>query len=137
MAQILGKEFLESLLSHEVKELSRIKSQLNLAEHIPAIDNIALAVVPTEGRSSREVAEPIKSALRDSDVIFPGEGYLILLLPGTDEMGAIHILEGVSDFLGEGLKFTYAVYPEEGNTVEELLNRLKEKALRELGLRLD
>ncbi|EDP75996.1 hypothetical protein [Hydrogenivirga sp. 128-5-R1-1] len=136
MAQIVKKEFLESLLTHEIKELSRIKAQLNLAEHVPAIDNVTVAVVPVRGKAVEEVTEPIKRVLRDSDVMFPGEGYLILLLPGTDEMGAIHILEGVSEFLGGEMKFSYVVYPQEGESAKELVDRLKEKAKAELGVTL-
>jgi len=134
MAQIVQKEFLESLLTHEIKELSRIKTQLNLAEHVPAIDNVAVAVVPVKGKSVEEVVEPVKRVLRDSDVMFPGNGYLILLLPGTDEMGAIHILEGISEFLGGGLRFSYVVYPQEGESAKELIERLRDKAKAELGM---
>jgi len=41
MAQVLKHEFLKALLTHEIKELNRIKDYLNLAEHVPAIDNVA------------------------------------------------------------------------------------------------
>ncbi len=136
MAQVVKEDFLKELLTHEVKELSRIKNQLNLVEHIPAIDNITLAVVPMSFSQPDVAVEAVKKVLRDSDVIFPGKGYLMFLLPGTDEAGAIHILEGVSEFMGEGLKFAYAVYPQDGETPEELIDYLKAKAKKLLGLDL-
>ncbi len=137
MAQRIEISFFPKLLTHEIKELSRIKRQLNLAEHIPAIDNITVAVVPLRKGVSEEVIEPIEKVLRDSDVIFPGEGYLILLLPGTDEMGAVHILEGVSDFLEGSLKFSYVVYPQDGKTPGELIDKLKRISAEELGINLE
>jgi len=134
MAQKVGPEFFYQLLTHEIKELSRIKRQLNLAEHIPAIDNITIAVVPLKEKTSEEQIEPVEKVLRDSDVIFPADGYLLLLLPGTDEMGAMHILEGIADFLEGSLKFSYVVYPEDGQDAQQLINKLKEKSRRELGI---
>ena len=134
MAQVLKREFLESLLNHEIKELLRIRTQLNLAEHVPEIENITLAVIPVESTSPAEVLEPIRDVLRDSDVIFPDSNNLILLLPGTDEMGALHILEGLSDFLGEGFRFSYVVYPRDGESAGELLKRLRDRTLSELGI---
>ncbi len=134
MAQRIKPEFFPQLLAHEIKELSRIKRQLNLAEHIPAIDNITVAVVPLkDGISDREI-EPVERVLRDSDVIFPADRYLLLLLPGTDEMGAMHILEGIADFLEGSLRFTYVVYPQDGQSAEQLIDSLKEKSRRELGI---
>ena len=136
MAQIVKREFLRELLEHEIKELTRIKQQLNLAEHIPAVDNLTVAVVPVEKADSEEVSKALKNALRDSDVIFPEDGFVVLLLPGTDEMGAIHILEGVAEFMGGGVKFSYAVFPEDGTSPESLIERLSTRASHDLGIKL-
>ncbi len=135
MAQIVRREVLGEFLAHEIKELSRIKHALNLAEHVPAIDNLVLAVVPVSQGDPQKVASALKDALRDSDVIFPGESYLLLLLPGTDGMGGLHILEGLADFTGEDFRsFAYVVYPEEGETPQELTEKLRAKARSRLGL---
>ncbi len=136
MAQVLKREFFDGLLTHEIKELSRIKEQLNLAEHIPAIDNLTIAVVPVEHIPAEEAINSVKGVLRDSDVMFPSVDHILLLLPGTDEMGAIHVLEGLADFLTDKLKFSYVVYPNEGTTAEELIEALKRKSKAELGLDL-
>ncbi len=136
MAQRLEEKFLPHMLAHEIKELARIKRQLNLAEHIPAIDNVTLAVVPTKEDITDKELEPVEKVLRDSDVLFPGQGYLLLLLPGTDEMGAVHILEGISDFLEGKLRFSYVVYPQDGETPQELISKLRIKAQEELGISL-
>ena len=105
-------------------------------EHIPAIDNVAIALVPVKGADPKKVAEPLSKVLRDSDVIIPKENFILLMLPGTDEMGAIHVLEGVSDFLSEVFKFVYAIYPQDGTTAEDLIEVLKERAKRQLGLEI-
>jgi len=71
-------------------------------------------------------------------VIFPGENYLLLLMPGTDSLGALHILEGLADFTGEDFRsFAYATYPEDGESPEELVGNLRRKARIQLGLELD
>ncbi len=138
MAQIIGKEYFRQVLNHEISSLQRIKRALNLFEHIPAVDNVAIALVPYRDKSA---VEPIKKSiggfLRDSDVIFPDDRYALLMLPGTDEMGTIHVLEGISEFLGEGFDFIYAVYPNQGSTSEELLNVLSKLAKSKLGIEPD
>ncbi len=137
MAQVVRKEVLREFLAHEIRELGRIKQALNLAEHIPAIDNLVLAVVPVSQGDPQQVASALKGALRDSDVIFPGENYLLLLMPGTDSMGALHLLEGLADFTGEDFRsFVYAAYPEDGESPEELVSDLRRKARARLGLEL-
>jgi len=137
MAQIVKKEVLWEFVAHEIRELERIRQALNLAEHIPAIDNLVLAVVPVPKGDPQRIASALKGALRDSDVIFPGEDYLLLMLPGTDEMGALHILEGLAEFAGEGFRsLAYVVYPNDGSDSVELIGNLRRKALSQLGLRI-
>ncbi len=137
MAQILEGKLLKPFLIHEIKELERIKRALNLDEHIPAIDNIVLAIVPSRRSSSLELVSVFKDTLRESDIVFPAENFILLLLPGTDAMGAVHILEGLADFIGKDLKdFAFVVYPEEGQTAQELIENLQKKALNQFNLDL-
>ncbi len=137
MAQIVDLNYLKAFLNHEIKELTRIKQSLNLEEHVTAVDNLALAWVPVKKSNPEDIARAIKDALRDSDIIFIGGDFLLLMLPGTDEMGAIHVLEGISEFLGEGVKtFMYVIYPRDGQTADELINTLKERVKGEFGIEL-
>ncbi len=138
MAQIIGLGFFKEVLEHEISELSRIKRALNLFEHVPSIDNIAIAYVPTKGRDAIEsVKKTIKPVLRDADVIFPAKDYAIIMLPGTDEMGAIHVLEGITEFLGEELSFAYVIYPDHGETAQGLIDSLKAIVRRKFGANID
>ena len=138
MAQIIGLGFFREVLEHEISELSRIKRSLNLFEHFPSIDNIAIAYVPTKGQDAVEsVKKTIKPFLREADVIFPAKDYTIIMLPGTDEMGAIHVLEGVAEFLGEELSFAYVIYPDHGETAQELIDSLKALVKKKFGTDID
>lgn len=138
MAQIIDRGYIRQVLDHEISELSRIKKALNLIEHVPAIDNIGVALIPCKKEGAIEsVLRSVKSILREADIIFTDRDYAVLLLPGTDEMGTIHILEGISDFLGEGLNFVYVVYPDHGKSSEELLKALASLAEKKLGIHAD
>lgn len=124
MAQLVDMNSLLAILRHEIGELRRIKRELNLIEHIPAIDNFSFVVFYSPYLKKEHVDSILKS-MRESDVVAIADNHLLAILPGTDKEGAIHLFEGMKDFLSEEGYYIIVSYPEDGNSCEGLLESLK------------
>lgn len=123
MAHITSLKCLPTIVRHKIGELKRIKRELKLAEHIPAIDNFSLLILYSPYALDKLI-DSISLSMRSSDLIALTDRFLICLLPGTDKEGAIHLAEGVKDFLGEEGYYIVATYPEDGESYEELREAL-------------
>lgn len=124
MAQFVSFEDLQAIIRHEIGKLKRLKRDLSLAEHIPAVDNLSLVVLYSK-HLSKQYLENISKSMRESDMIFQHGSHIICLLPGTDKEGAIHLAEGIRDFLGEEGHYIAVTYPEDGESYEDLISSLK------------
>ncbi|MEJ5339064.1 MAG: hypothetical protein WHS43_05355 [Aquificaceae bacterium] len=124
MAQLVSPENLHALVRHEIGELKRLKKDLSLVEHIPGVDNFSILLLYSEHLSEQHL-ESISKSMRESDVIAQLGFYIICLLPGTSKEGAIHLAEGIRDFLGEEGYYIVVTYPEDGESYEDLIDSLK------------
>ncbi len=124
MLREYSRECFELLINHEIGELKRIKMDLKLVEHISSVDNFSLVVFENEYINADNL-KTIDSSLRASDVVFYKDTTVLLFLPGTDKEGAIHLIEGIKDFLGEEGKYVVVTYPEDGRTHGELMESLR------------
>ncbi len=124
MAQFFSINDLQAIIKYKIGELKRLKRDLSLAEHIPGVDNFSLMVLYSKHISGQHI-ENISKSMRESDIIAQIGSHLICLLPGTDKEGAIHLAEGIRDFLGEEGYYTVVTYPEDGESYEDLIASLK------------
>ncbi|MCX8076903.1 MAG: hypothetical protein N3C57_07715 [Aquificaceae bacterium] len=124
MAQTAKIEDLPLLVRHEIGEIRRLRTELKLTEHLPAVNNLSLLLIYS-GYISDAHAHNIASSMRESDILIPFGKHLVCLLPGTDKEGAIHLAEGMKDFLSEEGYYAVVTYPEDGETYEELMESLR------------
>ncbi|MCS7170861.1 MAG: hypothetical protein NZ851_00945 [Aquificaceae bacterium] len=124
MAQMADIRDLQLLVRHEIGTSKRLKRELNLVEHIPAVDNFSLLLMYSDHLSDSHLRS-ISASMRESDIVMPKGNYIMCLLPGTDKEGAIHLAEGIKDFLGEEGYYVAVTYPEDGDTYEKLMDSLK------------
>lgn len=124
MVNITKLECLKTLINHEIGELRRLKKELNLAEHIPALDNFSILALYSPYLETTHIQE-IGLSMRLSDVLVHIEKLVLCLLPGTDKEGAIHLAEGIREFLGEEGHYAVVTYPEDGESFDELIQSLK------------
>ena len=111
------------LLNHEIGELRRIQRELKLIERIPAISCFSLVTFQNKYLDEK-ILSLLDSSLRKSDIVFYSGKKVLLFLPGTDKEGAIHLIEGIRDFMGEEGKYIIVSYPEDGETYEELMESI-------------
>ncbi|WPM31700.1 hypothetical protein IAE16_07695 [Hydrogenobacter sp. T-2] len=124
MAQFFSIDDLQAIIRYKIGELKRLKRDLSLEERIPSVDNFSLMVLYSKHLSEQHL-ENISKSMRESDIIAQTGSHLICLLPGTDKEGAIHLAEGIKDFLGEEGYYTVVTYPEDGESYEDLIASLK------------
>lgn len=124
MAQFAKIEELPTLVRHEIGELRRLRKELSLSEHIAGINNLSLMVLYSK-YLEKEHVDSISASMRESDVIIPLGNHILCFLPGTDKEGAIHLAEGIKDFLSEEGYYVIATYPEDGESYEELVDSLR------------
>ncbi len=124
MAQRVDLEDLQAIIKHEIGELRRLKRDLALTEHIPSVDSFSIMVLYSKYLSEQHI-ENISRSMRDSDILVVLDRYIICLLPGTNKEGAIHLAEGIKDFLSEEGYYVIVTYPEDGKSYEDLIDSLK------------
>ncbi|MCS7307397.1 MAG: hypothetical protein NZ526_02470 [Aquificaceae bacterium] len=124
MAQIAKTKDLPLLIRHEIGETIRLEAELKLTEHLPAVNNLSLLLIYSDYISDTH-AHNIASSMRESDILIPSSKHLVCLLPGTDKEVAIHLAEGMKDFLSEEGYYSVVTYPEDGETYEELMESLR------------
>ncbi len=129
MAQVVNLENLKAIIRHEIGELKRLRRDLSLVEHIPSADNFSLMVLYSEKLSpetSPQYLESISKSMREADAMaYLKPSFIFCMLSGTNKEGAIHLAEGIKDFLGERGYYIVATYPEDGESYEELIESLK------------
>ncbi len=82
-----------------------------------------------EGRRD-EVTTVLENNLRQSDAVFEHEDVVLMVLPNTNRMGALHIDEILKEFFESDLVCVIAAFPEDGDTAKDLFEML-EKILKD------
>ncbi len=72
------------------------------------------------------VRDSLEFVLRESDAIFYMHECYFMLMPYTDKKGAQIVQKGHQDFLGGEVDSDIVTFPDDGRTVEELLERIDE-----------
>ena len=86
-----------------------------------------------EGRHD-EVTSLLETNLRHSDAMFEKDDVVLLVLPNTSRMGALHIDEILKEFFESDLACVIASFPEDGDTSQELFEMLEKILEDEYGI---
>ncbi|MDQ1339888.1 MAG: hypothetical protein QG567_1044 [Campylobacterota bacterium] len=97
--------------------------------------SIVFLKAPEDIRDS--IINVLKNNLRKSDVMFEDDGYIFLVLSNTGRMGSLQIDEIMKEFFSRNIDCSIASYPEDGDTLEELLEILKKITEDEYGINID
>ena len=100
-----------------------------IAHHIALIDRFnnddfeefALLFLKMDDYDNIEIKKSIQIIFRDSDIIFEEAQNYIILLPKTNWNGAVKLLNGLQNFLGQTLKDSIITYPDDGEKASTLL----------------
>jgi hypothetical protein len=106
-----------------------VNSQLNRIERFDKENNESLTMffIKSRNKSDNEKIELIVNELRISDVLFQNDDNFIFVLQHTDGGGAVHIKKMVEEFFGtDEMPTSYASFPEDGKSIEELLSLIEE-----------
>ncbi|MGC8502045.1 hypothetical protein [Desulfurella sp.] len=120
MAQVFDLSCLQSLVNYSFANIARVKKELNLDESINSLDFFCVAVLKFENSKDLKYGvDLLNKILRNSDAFFnESNSFIYLVLPGTDESGALFVLEDFRDFLGN--KFKYKILELRQENIKDL-----------------
>jgi hypothetical protein len=121
----------KALLAHHIALIERFEE--------PQLAEFSLLYLKLGENPSLELKKSIQIVFRDSDIIFEyGDDYIIIL-PKTDWNGAIELLNGLQEFLGQTFQDSIVTYPDDGRSADELIESFKGVVKRyyDLDLNLD
>jgi hypothetical protein len=105
---------LHALIAHHIALIERFNSE--------DFEEFALLFLKLDTYDNIEIKKSIQIIFRDSDIIFEESQNYIILLPKTDWNGAISLLNGLQNFLGQTFKDSIVTYPDDGKEANTLLN---------------
>jgi hypothetical protein len=121
----------KALLAHHIALIERFEE--------PQLAEFSLLYLKLGENPSLELKKSIQIVFRDSDIIFEyGDDYIIIL-PKTDWNGAIELLNGLQEFLGQTFQDSIVTYPDDGRSADALIESFKSVVKRyyDLDLNLD
>ncbi len=104
---------LQALISHHIALIDRFNAD--------AFEEFALLFLKMDDYDNMEIKKSIQIIFRDSDIIFEEAQNYIILLPKTNWNGAIELLNGLQEFLGQALQDSIVTYPDDGEDATTLL----------------
>ena len=87
-------------------------------------EQFSILFFPVKEKDNRMLSRAFERALRESDALFQAQEHFFLVLPRTGREGALIVLKGVEELLGEYVDEAIVTYPEDGETAEALLDKL-------------
>jgi len=110
-------ETLKALISHHIALIDRFNSD--------SFEEFALLFLKMDDYDNMEIKKSIQIIFRDSDIIFEDHQNYIILLPKTNWNGAVELLNGLQDFLGQKLQDSIVTYPDDGEDAQTLLQEFE------------
>lgn len=107
----------KALLAHHIALIERFEE--------PQLAEFSLLYLKLGDNPSLELKKSIQIVFRDSDIIFEYGNDYIIILPKTDWNGAIELLNGLQEFLGQRFQDSIVTYPDDGQTADELIESFK------------
>lgn len=74
------------------------------------------------------VTDELSAVLRVCDAIFHQDGHFLMVLPGTDKEGGLHVGTLLAEAFGKPVHEVAATWPEDGDDAETLVDALAEYA---------
>ncbi len=107
----------KALVAHHIALIERFEE--------PQLAEFSLLFLKLDDFHNIEIKKSIQIVFRDSDIIFEyGENYIILL-PKTDWNGAMELLNGLQEFLGQSFRDSVVTYPDDGKSADMLLQSFR------------
>ncbi len=107
----------KALVAHHIALIERFEE--------PQLAEFSLLFLKLDDFHNIEIKKSIQIVFRDSDIIFEyGENYIILL-PKTDWNGAMELLNGLQEFLGQSFRDSVVTYPDDGKSADTLLQSFR------------
>jgi len=107
----------KALVAHHIALIERFSE--------PELAEFSLLFLKLDDYENIEIKKSIQIVFRDSDIIFEYDENYIILLPKTDWNGAIELLNGLQEFLGQAFQDSIVTYPDDGKSAEALLESFK------------
>ncbi|RUM64500.1 MAG: hypothetical protein DSZ05_07425 [Sulfurospirillum sp.] len=107
----------KALVAHHIALIERFSE--------PELAEFSLLFLKLDDYENIEIKKSIQIVFRDSDIIFEYDENYIILLPKTDWNGAIELLNGLQEFLGQAFQDSIVTYPDDGENAEALLESFK------------
>jgi len=105
---------LHALISHHIALIDRFNTD--------EFEEFALLFLKMDDYDNLEIKKSIQIIFRDSDIIFEEQQNYIILLPKTNWNGAIELLNGLQNFLGQTLQDSIITFPDDGEDADTLLH---------------
>lgn len=110
---------LPNLIDHHIALLERF----GIKEEAP----FSLIFFSLHERKEIDNLEIFQRILRKTDALFNYKSDYVVMLTGTDWNGATDLLSGIQQFLDQEAYDTIVTFPEDGETSEALIAKLREK----------
>jgi len=106
-----------------------IEHQIALLERFGLTDEAPFSLIyfNLDEKPDIDYAKIFHRILRKTDALFQSKKHFVTLLPGTDWNGAIELLSGIQDFLGQPPHDNIACYPEDGTNAKDIMLSLYNK----------
>lgn len=110
---------LPNLIDHHIALLERF----GIREEAP----FSLIFFSLHDRKEIDNLEIFQRILRKTDALFSYKSDYVVMLTGTDWNGATDLLSGIQQFLDQEAYDNIVTFPEDGETSEALISKLREK----------
>ncbi|MGM0476210.1 MAG: hypothetical protein ACQERR_03355 [Pseudomonadota bacterium] len=116
--QVFPFEEFGQFVRHEVAEVDRFYENLR---HV----TLLYFYLP---ETEEAVTDELSAVLRICDGIFHREGHFLLILPGTDKEGGLHVGTLLEEAFGKPVHEVASTWPEDGADAEAVIDALSDYA---------